>query len=59
MSWTKSLKVTVARCPEERQLGMLIVCRRVVSPRGALTNEIVPSGGAAAGMKTSTPVWNA
>jgi hypothetical protein len=58
MSWTKSLNVTVIRSVDERQFGTLIVWTRLVSPRGAFANEIVPSGGAAAGMNTSMPVWN-
>ena len=45
MSWTKSLNVTVTRFSEDRQLGALIVCSRLVSPRGASTNETVPSAG--------------
>ena len=34
MSWTKSLNVTVTRFSEDRQLGVLMVCSRLVSPRG-------------------------
>ena len=59
MSWTKSLKVTVTRSVVDRQFGTLIACSLDVSARGALTNETVPAGGSSAGMKTSTPVWNA
>ena len=36
----------------------LMDCNLVASPRGAFTNETVPTGGSAAGMNTSTPVWN-
>ena len=42
----------------DAQFGVLSTCSREGSPRGALENVMVPSGGSVAGMYTSTPFWN-
>lgn len=54
----KSLNCTVIEWLVERQFGTWIVCGWSASPRGRFVKVIVPLGGSAAGMYTSSPVWN-